>query len=54
MRSPVELIAACRIGRAAVRDEAVKVGASYTAGGRFFMPCDDRHYEETGMVGLLR
>ena len=34
--------------RAPVSDEAVKIGASYTAGGRRFMPRDDRKYEEIG------
>jgi rare lipoprotein A len=34
--------------RAPVGGEAVKVGASYTAGRRSYTPHDDRTYEETG------
>jgi len=33
-----------------VSDDTVKVGATYTAGGRSYTPRDERNYEETGMA----
>ena len=38
-----------RAGRA-VTDGAVKVGRPYQAGGRTWVPADDRHYDRTGMA----
>ncbi len=36
--------------RPPVSDETVKIGATYTAGGRSYTPRDERNYEETGMA----
>ncbi len=36
--------------RPRVSDDTVKIGATYTAGGRSYTPRDERNYEETGMA----